>query len=63
MNEGLRTPRGAKKALLSTGAQIRDSLLALIGSWRRPCFICTSTYQCCHREPELIERWEKGGIR
>jgi hypothetical protein len=42
---------------------LRDMLLAVIGSWRRSCFICGVMGWCAHREPELVERWERGATR
>lgn len=43
--------------------ELRDMLLMAVGSWRRPCFVCTSTSFCEHRESELVERWEKGYLK
>jgi len=28
--------------------------------FRRLCFVCASREICTHREPELIERWQRG---
>ena len=43
--------------------RLRAAMLSFVGSWRRPCWICGSGIWCDHREPELIELWEKGKIR
>ncbi len=42
---------------------LRDMMFAVIGSWRRICFICGCNGWCEHREPELVSRWEAGGLR
>ena len=31
-----------------------------VRTWNRACFICGLFSWCEHREPELVERWEKG---
>ncbi len=41
----------------------RQALLGSPGIWWRQCFICDAATLCRHREPELVERWEKGLTR
>jgi len=43
--------------------RMKEWIVGLCGGWRRPCFICESVSWCTHREPELVEFWERGMLR